>query len=64
MTGGGGRGSRTLHRLFKGYQAETLRPPLAGDPLVVEVVEELEEGPSKFRTICSLLLGGRLNVTC
>src|SRR6267154_1002392 len=47
-------------------QAETLRPPLAEDPLVVVLVVDpvLEDAPSRLRTICSLLLEGRLNVTC
>ena len=48
-------------------QAEMLRPPLAEDP-PVEVLEEepldVEDAPSKFRTICSLLLEDRLRVTC
>jgi len=47
-------------------QAETLMPPPAEAPLVVDVPEEppVEDAPSKFRTICSLLLEGRLKVTC
>jgi len=43
-------------------QAETLRPPLA-EELPKELPVELEEdSPNKLRTICSLLLGARLNV--
>ena len=44
------------------FQAETLRPPLP-EELLEELLLELEEdSPNKFRTICSLLLGARLNV--
>lgn len=43
-------------------QAETLRPPCV-EELPEELLLELEEdSPNKFRTICSLLLGARLNV--
>lgn len=43
-------------------QAETLRPPLVEEP-PEELPLELEaDSPNKFRTICSLLLGARLNV--
>jgi hypothetical protein len=47
-------------------QAETLMPPPVEVPLVVDVPEEppVEDAPSKFRTICSLVLEGRLKVTC
>src|SRR5260370_14774963 len=57
-------------------QAVTLRPPLADEPLVVELEELLEEElleeepldeeavPNRLRTICSLLLAGKLSVTC
>src|SRR5258708_11486544 len=46
-------------------QAETLRPPVAEEAPVVLVVDPVvEDAPSRFRTICSLLLEGRLNVTC
>ena len=42
-----------------------MRPPLAAEELLVVLVElpaPLEEGLfNKFRTICSLLLAGRLN---
>jgi hypothetical protein len=49
------------------FQAETLSPPLVLDPLVVALLEEplvVGDAPSKFRTICSLLLEGRFKVTC
>lgn len=43
-------------------QAETLRPPFV-EELPEELPLELEEdSPNKSRTICSLLLGARLNV--
>ncbi|MGB6804046.1 MAG: hypothetical protein WBE31_17420, partial [Candidatus Sulfotelmatobacter sp.] len=43
-------------------QAETLRPPFV-EELPEELLLELEEdSPNRFRTICSLLLGARLNV--
>src|SRR5580700_4111942 len=43
-------------------QAETLRPPLAEELPVELLLELVEDSPNKFRTICSLLFGGRLNV--
>jgi hypothetical protein len=70
-SGRGERGSRQLHRPRR-FQAETLRPPVAEELPVEELPEEVpvdvpvveEEVPSRFRTISSLLLAGRLKVTC
>ena len=45
-------------------QAETLRPPLVVLLVPEALVVVVEDAFSKFRTICSLLLEGRLSVTC
>jgi hypothetical protein len=56
--------------LFTRIYAETLKPPLAEelpDELLVEAELPLaveEDSLNRFRTICSLLLGLRLNVIC
>lgn len=54
------------------FQAVTLRPPLVEelpeeelpDVVLVDVPLVEEDVASKFRTISSLLLAGRLSVTC
>jgi hypothetical protein len=51
--------SRPLHHYVE-VHAETLRLL----PVELPLLELLEEPSSRFTTICSLLFGFRLNVTC